>query len=199
MAPAVAASPRSRGIRGRREPPGARRSRRRCRARPGDRHYLSGGFPGLGWQYGSSLASACSHTARLPHGEVSGRHTDGVIELRFLPPRFTELGFTGFDLMTSRDQIRAVAQDVVPALRAPAQRPQPRRWPDSAPATLRPGPWPHLATAISPAGPAPEATRAASWPERPVRRPRTGEKVPVKVPRSRQRAPPARPRTTPMV
>jgi hypothetical protein len=47
---------------------------------------------------------------------MSGRHPDGVIELRLLPPGFTELGFTGFDLMPSRDQIRAVAQHVVPAL-----------------------------------------------------------------------------------
>src|SRR5262249_6359989 len=100
-----------------------------------------------------------------------------VIELRLLPP-----GFTGFDLMPSRDQIRAVAQDVVPALRAPAQRPQPRRWPDGAPATLRPGPWPHPATAISPANQAPEATRAASWRERPVRRTRTGEKYRLSAP-----------------
>src|SRR5262249_21268845 len=193
MAPAVAASPRSRGIRGRREPPGAGRSRRRCRARPGDRHYLSGGFRCLGWQYSSSLASACSHTASLPHGEVSGRHTDGVIELRLPPPGFTELGFTGFDLMPSRDQIRAVAQDVVPALRAPAQRPQPRRWPDGAPATLRPGPGPPPATAISPADQAPEAARAASWPERPVRPYTDRREVPVKAPRSRQQAPPAGP------
>jgi hypothetical protein len=39
-----------------------------------------------------------------------------VIELRLLSPGFTELGFTGFDLMPSRDQIRAAARDVVPAL-----------------------------------------------------------------------------------
>jgi hypothetical protein len=40
---------------------------------------------------------------------VSGRHPDGLSELRLLPPGFTELGFTGFDLMPSRDQIRAAA------------------------------------------------------------------------------------------
>src|SRR5262249_20433015 len=180
---------------------------------PGDRHYPFRRLPVSGLAYSSSLASACSHTARLPHGQVSGRHPhgvielrhgwvggrhpDGVIELRLPPPGFTELGFTGFDLMPSRDQIRAVAQDVVAALRAPAQRPRPRRWPDGAPATLRPGPWPHPATAISPADQAPEAARAASWPERPVRPYTDRREVPVKAPRSRQQAPPADPANHP--
>jgi alkanesulfonate monooxygenase SsuD/methylene tetrahydromethanopterin reductase-like flavin-dependent oxidoreductase (luciferase family) len=44
---------------------------------------------------------------------------------------FTELGFTGFDLIPSRDQIRAVAENVVPALRelrAHAEQPQPRQY-----------------------------------------------------------------------
>ena len=99
--------------------------------------------------------------ARTTAGVIAGSAADIIEQLH----GFTELGFTGFDLMPSRNQIRAIAQDVVPALRAlrvPVDRPQPRRWPDGAPATLRPGPWPRPATAISPAGPAPEATRAAS-------------------------------------
>lgn len=81
-----------------------------------------GGFRCLGRQYSSSFALACGYAARLPYGEVSGGHPDGVIELRLLPPGFTEPGCTGIDLMPSQDQIRAVAQDVVPALRTPAQR-----------------------------------------------------------------------------
>src|SRR5215470_8875548 len=199
MAPAVAASPRSRGIRGRREPPGARRRGADAAPGRGDRHYLSGGFRGLGWQYSSSLAPACSHAHRLPHGEVSGRHPDGVIELRLLPPGFTELGFTGFDLMPSRDQIRAVAQDVVPALRAPAQRPQPRRWPVGAPATLCPGglaaPGNRHLTSRPGTGSRPRCLLTGT-----ARAPYTDRReVPVKAPRSRQRAPPAGPRTAPMV
>jgi len=99
--------------------------------------------------------------ARTTAGVIAGSAADIIEQLH----SFTELGFAGFDLMPSRNQIRAIAQDVVPALRAlrvPVDWPQPRRWPDGAPATLRPGPWPRPATAISPAGPAPEATRAAS-------------------------------------
>ena len=181
MAPAVAASPVRAGSEGAasRQEPGCRGAD--AAPGPGDRHYLSGGFRGLGWQYSSSLASACSHTARLPHGEVSGRPTDGVIELRLLPPGFTELGFTGFDLMPSRDQIRAVAQDVGPALRAPAQRPQPHRWPDGAPATLRPGP------GRTPQPPSHQPARHRKPPALPPGRngPRTVHgpaKVPVKAP-----------------
>jgi alkanesulfonate monooxygenase SsuD/methylene tetrahydromethanopterin reductase-like flavin-dependent oxidoreductase (luciferase family) len=99
--------------------------------------------------------------ARSTAGTVAGSAADIIDQLH----DFTELGFTGFDLMPGRDQIRAIAEDVVPALRAlriPADRPQPRRWPDGAPATLLPGPRPRPATAISPASPAPQATRAAS-------------------------------------
>jgi alkanesulfonate monooxygenase SsuD/methylene tetrahydromethanopterin reductase-like flavin-dependent oxidoreductase (luciferase family) len=99
--------------------------------------------------------------ARSTAGVIAGSAADITEQLH----GFTELGFTGFDLMPSRGQMRAVAEDVVPALRAlrvPVDRPQPRRWPDGAPATLRPGPRPRPATAISPVGPAPEATRAAS-------------------------------------
>jgi hypothetical protein len=68
-----------------------------------------GGFRCLGRQYSSSFALACGYAARLPYGEVSGGHPDGVIELRLLPPGFTEPGCTGIDLMPSQDQIRAVA------------------------------------------------------------------------------------------
>jgi hypothetical protein len=155
----------------------------------------------LGWQYSSSLASACSHAARLPHGEVSGRHPDGVIELRLLPPGFTELGFTGFDLMPSRDQIRAVAQDVVPALRAAGTRAAAaatpvagRRASDPPPGVLaapgnrhltsRPGTRSHPRCLLAGTARAPYT----DW-----------RKVPVQAPRSRQRAPPAGQRTTPMV
>jgi len=99
--------------------------------------------------------------ARTTAGVIAGSAADIIEQLH----GFTELGFTGFDLMPSRNQIRAIAQDVVPALRAlrvPVDRPQPRRRPDGPPATLRPEPWPRPATAISPVGPAQEATRAAS-------------------------------------
>jgi probable F420-dependent oxidoreductase len=99
--------------------------------------------------------------ARTTAGVIAGSASDIVDQLH----SFTELGFTGFDLMPSRNQIRAIAQDVVPALRAlraPVDRPQPRRWPDGASAVLRPGSLPRPATAISPAGRAPEAARAAS-------------------------------------
>jgi hypothetical protein len=41
-----------------------------------------------------------------------------VIELRYLPPGFTEPGFAGFDPDASRGQVHALAQDVVPARRA---------------------------------------------------------------------------------
>ena len=61
------------------------------------------------------------------------------------------------------------------------------------------GPGRTPATAISPAGPPPEATRAASWLERPVHGARTSEKYRLKRPRSRQRALPAGPWITPMV
>jgi alkanesulfonate monooxygenase SsuD/methylene tetrahydromethanopterin reductase-like flavin-dependent oxidoreductase (luciferase family) len=44
---------------------------------------------------------------------VGGSAADIIEQLR----AFTELGFTGFDLMPGRDQVRAVAEDIVPALR----------------------------------------------------------------------------------
>ena len=86
--------------------------------------------------------------ARSTAGVIAGSAPDIIEQLHAL----TELGFTGFDLMPSRKQIRAIAQDVVPALRelpVPGHWPQPRRWPDGPPASLRPEPRP--ATAISPA------------------------------------------------
>jgi alkanesulfonate monooxygenase SsuD/methylene tetrahydromethanopterin reductase-like flavin-dependent oxidoreductase (luciferase family) len=64
--------------------------------------------------------------ARSTAGVVAGSAADVIEQLH----GFTELGFTGFDLMPGRDQIRAIAEDVVPALRelrAPAQRTQPSR------------------------------------------------------------------------
>ena len=51
--------------------------------------------------------------ARSTDGVVAGSAADLIEQLH----GFTELGFTGFDLMPGRDQLRAVAQDVVPALR----------------------------------------------------------------------------------
>ena len=51
--------------------------------------------------------------ARTTPGVIAGSATD-IIEQLY---SFTELGFTGFDLLPSRDQIRAVAEDVVPAVR----------------------------------------------------------------------------------
>jgi alkanesulfonate monooxygenase SsuD/methylene tetrahydromethanopterin reductase-like flavin-dependent oxidoreductase (luciferase family) len=51
--------------------------------------------------------------ARSTDGLVAGSAADLIDQLH----GFTELGFTGFDLMPGRDQLRAVAEDVVPALR----------------------------------------------------------------------------------
>ena len=99
--------------------------------------------------------------ARRTAGVITGSAADITEQLH----GFTELGFTGFDLMPSRDQIRAVAEDVVPALRelrAPSQRPQPRRSPDRTLAAVHRGPRPRPAAALSPDGPAPEPARAAS-------------------------------------
>ena len=88
-------------------------------------------------------------------GLITWSASDIVEQLHAL----TELGFTGFDLMPGRAQIRAVAEDVLPALRelpAPApQAPSSRRSPD------RLGPRPRPA-AVSPAGSAPEPVGAAS-------------------------------------
>ena len=94
---------------------------------------------------------------------------------------FTELGFTGFDLMPSRDQIRAVAEDVVPALRelrAPSQRPQPRRLPDRTLAAVHPGPRPRPAAALSPDGPAQNPPALPPDPKRPVHRDEYEEGIP---------------------
>jgi alkanesulfonate monooxygenase SsuD/methylene tetrahydromethanopterin reductase-like flavin-dependent oxidoreductase (luciferase family) len=99
--------------------------------------------------------------ARTTGDVIAGSAADIIEQLR----SFTELGFTGFDLMPGRDQMRAVAEDVVSALRelrAPSQRPQPCRSADGAPAAFHSGPRPRPATVISPAGPARKATRAAS-------------------------------------
>jgi alkanesulfonate monooxygenase SsuD/methylene tetrahydromethanopterin reductase-like flavin-dependent oxidoreductase (luciferase family) len=68
---------------------------------------------------------------RATAGVVAGSAADIIDQLR----GFTELGFTGFDLMPGRDQVRAIAEDVVPALRelhVPAQRAQPYSSPDGA-------------------------------------------------------------------
>lgn len=51
--------------------------------------------------------------ARSTDGVIAGSVADLIEQLH----AFTELGFTGFDLMPSRDQLRAIAEDVVPALR----------------------------------------------------------------------------------
>jgi alkanesulfonate monooxygenase SsuD/methylene tetrahydromethanopterin reductase-like flavin-dependent oxidoreductase (luciferase family) len=51
--------------------------------------------------------------ARRTDGVVTGSAADIVEQLT----AFTGLGFTGFDLMPGRDQIRALADEVVPALR----------------------------------------------------------------------------------
>src|SRR5215472_12467689 len=193
MAPAGAASFRSRRIRGaaNRQEPGGRGA--------GDRHDLSGGFGVSGLAIQSSLAPACSHPASLPHGEMSGRHPDGVIELRLLPPGFTELGFTGFDLMPSRDQIRAVAPGrgaraagtraaaaATPVAGRRASDPPPGALaaPGNRRLTSRPGTGSHPRCLLA-------GTARAPYTDR--------REVPVKAPRSRQRAPPAGPRTTPMV
>jgi alkanesulfonate monooxygenase SsuD/methylene tetrahydromethanopterin reductase-like flavin-dependent oxidoreductase (luciferase family) len=99
--------------------------------------------------------------ARTTAGVIAGSATDIIEQLHSL----TELGFTGFDLMPSRDQIRAVAEDVVPALRelgAASPRPRPGRSPDRALAEVRPGPRQRLAAATSPDGSSPGPARAAS-------------------------------------
>jgi alkanesulfonate monooxygenase SsuD/methylene tetrahydromethanopterin reductase-like flavin-dependent oxidoreductase (luciferase family) len=69
--------------------------------------------------------------ARTTPGVIGGSAADITEQLH----SFAELGFTGFDLMPSRGQMRAVAEDVVPALRElqiPAPRTQPRRSPRAA-------------------------------------------------------------------
>ena len=76
--------------------------------------------------------------ARSTAGVVAGSAADVIGQLH----GFTELGFTGFDLIPGRDQLRAVAENVVPALRE-LRVPAPRPW--------------HLTSR-----PVPEAMRAAS-------------------------------------
>jgi len=69
--------------------------------------------------------------ARTDAGVIAGSAADVIEQLH----GFTELGFTGLDLMPAREQMRAVAEDVVPALRQlrePAQRTQPRQSPRAA-------------------------------------------------------------------
>jgi hypothetical protein len=51
--------------------------------------------------------------ARTTGDVIAGSAADIIEQLH----SFTELGFTGFDLMPGRDQMRAVTEDVVPALR----------------------------------------------------------------------------------
>ena len=51
--------------------------------------------------------------ARSTANVIAGSAADVIEQLH----SFTELGFTGFDLVPRRDQIRALAEDVVPALR----------------------------------------------------------------------------------
>ena len=100
-------------------------------------------------------------TARRTAGVITGSAADITEQLH----GFTGLGFSGFDLMPSRDQMRAVAEDILPALRelpVPAPRPQPARSPDRTLAAVHPGPRPRPAAAISSDGPATEPARAAS-------------------------------------
>jgi alkanesulfonate monooxygenase SsuD/methylene tetrahydromethanopterin reductase-like flavin-dependent oxidoreductase (luciferase family) len=94
--------------------------------------------------------------ARSTAEVITGSAADIIEQLH----GFTELGFSGFDLIASRDQIRALGEDVLPALKTAQQQPQPSRSPGGGPPITRPGLWPRPATAISPAGPAPEPARA---------------------------------------
>lgn len=99
--------------------------------------------------------------ARTTAGLITGSAGHIVEQLHAL----TELGFTGFDLMPGRSQIRAVAEDVLPALRElpmPAPQAPPSRRSPHRPSTavrLRPQPRPAV---VSPVGPAPVPARAAS-------------------------------------
>ena len=94
-------------------------------------------------------------------GLITGSAGDIVEQLHAL----TELGFTGFDLMPVRSQIRAVAEDVLPALRelpVPApQAPPSRRSPYRPRTAVRLVPQPHPA-AVSPVGQAPAGRGVAS-------------------------------------
>lgn len=65
--------------------------------------------------------------ARSTAGLIAGSAADIVEQLQ----GFTELGFTGFDLMPRREQIPALAEDVVPALRE-LRIPGPRELPTPA-------------------------------------------------------------------
>ena len=100
-------------------------------------------------------------TAGTTAGVIAGSAADIIEQLH----SFAELGFTGFDLMPSRGQMRAVAEDVVPALRelqVPAQRTQPRRSPCAASPAVDPESQPRPVTSISPADRAERPAQAAS-------------------------------------
>lgn len=103
-----------------------------------------------------SVSVRLDPAARSTAEVITGSAADIIEQLR----GFTELGFSGFDLIASRDQIRALGEDVLPALKTAQQQPQPSRSPGGGPPIARPGLWPRPATAISPAGPAPEPARA---------------------------------------
>ena len=86
-------------------------------------------------------------SARTNVGVIAGSTADVIEQLHGL----TELGFTGFDLMPTREQMRVVAEEVVPALRqlrVPAQR---RRSPRAASAAVDPESQPRPVTTIAPA------------------------------------------------
>jgi hypothetical protein len=91
-----------------------------------------------------------AHTTK---GLITGSAGDIVEQLHAL----TGLGFTGFDLMPVRSQIRAIAEEVLPALRElPAPAPQAqaqasRRSPYGPPTVARLVPQPRPAP-VSPVG-----------------------------------------------
>jgi alkanesulfonate monooxygenase SsuD/methylene tetrahydromethanopterin reductase-like flavin-dependent oxidoreductase (luciferase family) len=107
--------------------------------------------------------------ARSTAGVIAGSAADVIEQLH----NFAELGFTGFDLMPGRDQMRAVSEDVVPALRelqASAQRTQPRRSPRAASAAALPKSQLRRVTTIAPAGRAGRHAQPASSAARSVHR-----------------------------
>jgi alkanesulfonate monooxygenase SsuD/methylene tetrahydromethanopterin reductase-like flavin-dependent oxidoreductase (luciferase family) len=99
--------------------------------------------------------------ARTTASVIAGSAADITEQLH----SFAELGFTGFDLMPARDQMRALAEDVVPALRelqVPAQRAQPCRSPCAASPAVAPESQPRPVTTISLADRAERPAQAAS-------------------------------------
>ena len=99
--------------------------------------------------------------ARSTTGVIAGSAADITEQLH----SFTGLGFTGFDLMPTRDQMRAVAEEVVPALRqlqVPAQRTQPRPSPSATSVIVDPESQPRTVTTISRADQTGRPARAAS-------------------------------------